>query len=539
MQPHQRRQKNARRPQGSSRFRRPIHRLSGRAGSFFRIAVICILMSFLLSLHAASTPDAVGKAAESSKKEATTKEALQGNAYVIEIHDIIDLGLAFFVKRSLSTAEAGGAGVVILDINTFGGRVDAAVEIRDALDDCEIPTTAYVNMRAISAGALICLAADEIAMAPGSTIGAATPVGMGGVGEKLELGEKEKSYVRGEFRATAERNGHSPLLAEAMVDPDFEVAGIVKGDRLEPVSPSDAEKLKKIDEKVEIETISAKGKLLTMTASEAVKAGLAGSTPESLDELIESLGLDPEGKIVSGISWSEYLVRFLTNPVVSGLLLSFGVMGIFFELQMAGWGISGTLGVICLMLFFGGHYLAGLASVADVLLFVVGIGLLALEILVVPGFGVTGASGILCIMVGVYLALVKAPIPKFSWDYQTLNSAMFVFIFFMVAVTAGIVLIWKMSPESRLRKIMVLSTSLPVEDGYASSENLDALVGHSGKSLTHLRPTGRALIDGEPYEAQSEGEFIEKDRALTVVRTAGNKLFVAEVRDQEREREKA
>jgi membrane-bound serine protease (ClpP class) len=501
--------------------------------SAVKILVICALMSFLLSLHAASPPDAAGKASDVSKEEPTSREAPQGNAHVIEIHDIIDLGLAFFVKRSLSAAETAGAEQVILDINTFGGRVDAAVEIRDALDACEIPTTAYVNMRAISAGALICLATDEITMAPGSSIGAATPVGMGGAGEKLELGEKEKSYVRGEFRASAERNGHSPLLAEAMVDPDLEVFGIVKGERLEPVSPAEAEKLKKTDKKIEIETISAKGKLLTMTASEAIKAGLAGSTPASLDELIESLGLDPESKIVSSISWSEYLVRFLTHPVVSGLLLTFGVMGIFFELQMAGWGISGTLGAVCLVLFFGGHYLAGLASVADVALFMIGIALVALEVFVVPGFGITGASGIACIMAGIYLALVKRSIPQFSWDYQELNSAMLTFVFFMVATTLGIVIIWKISPDSRLKKAMVLSTSLPAEKGYTSSENLAALLGHTGKSLTHLRPAGRALIDGDPYEAQSEGEFIEKNRPLTVVRVAGNKLFVAEIEERE------
>ncbi len=477
--------------------------------------VICIVASILSVLGAGLFP-AGGSAAGDEVVS------------VIPVHETIDLGLAFFIKRSIQSAERAGAAAIVLDVNTFGGRVDAAVEIRDSLDACKIPTIAYVNMRAISAGALICLATGKITMAPGSTIGAATPVGIGGGGEKLELGEKEKSYVRGEFRATAERNGHSPILAEAMVDPDVEALVVLGGEAPRVVSQAEADEIQKLDEKAKVEIVSAKGKLLTMTASEALDAGLAHSTPESLDELIRSLGLDPERKIVSRISWSEYIVRFLTNPVVSGLLLTFGVLGIFFELQMPSWGVSGTIGIVCLLLFFGGHYIAGLASMADLLLFAIGLGLLAMEFFVVPGFGVTGISGLVCIMAGIYLAMVKRPVPEFSWDYQMLTAAMMTILSMTVATTIGVVLIWRMSPESRLKKLMVLSASERARDGYTASESLEALVGRRGKSLTHLRPAGRALIDGEPYEVQSEGEFIEKDRNLTVTRVAGNKVFVAE-----------
>jgi len=450
------------------------------------------------------------------------------SVFVIPVHETIDLGLAFFIKRSLESAERSGSAAVILDVNTFGGRVDAAVDIRDALDACNIPTTAYVNKRAISAGALICLATERITMAPGSTIGAATPVGIGGAGEKLELGEKEKSYVRGEFRATAERNGHSPILAEAMVDPDVEALVLFeeKGPRV--ISKFEAEDILKIDTKAKTNVVSSKGKLLTMTTAEALEAGLAEATPESLDELVRSLGFDPADKVVAEVSWSEYIVRFLTHPIVSGLLLTFGVLGIFFELQMPGWGVSGTFGAVCLLLFFGGHYIAGLASVVDVLLFMIGLALLAAEIFVVPGFGVTGIAGLLCIFAGIYMALVKRPIPQFSWDYQILDAAMVTFILMVVAITIGVVVIWRISPKSGLKQLLVLSTSERAKDGYIASQSLEALLGRVGKSLTHLRPAGRALIDGEPYEVQSEGEFIEKHKSLVVVRVVGNKVFVAE-----------
>jgi membrane-bound serine protease (ClpP class) len=454
--------------------------------------------------------------------------------FIIPVHETIEPGLAYFIKRSLESAEAEGAGAIILDINTFGGRVDAAVEIRDALDRCDIPTTAYVNMRAISAGALICLAADSITMAPGSTIGAATPVGIGGGGEKLELGEKEKSYVRGEFRATAERNGHSPLLAEAMVDPDVEVVAIFENEIPRLVLRHEGEEPIKGEGEVRTQVLSYRGKLLTMTAMEAVEAGLATSTPESLDALVESLGYEIEDKIVSRVSWSEYIVRFMTHPIISGLLLTFGVLGILFELKMPGWGISGTIGITCLLMFFGGHYLAGLASVADIALFLVGLSLIGVELFILPGFGVAGVSGLLCVFAGIYLALVKRAIPRFSWDYQALNSAMSVFIFFVVAVIVGVVIIWKVFPESRLKKMMVLATSLRPELGYTASPSLDALLGQDGESLTHLRPTGKVLISAEPYEAQSEGEFIEKGTPVKVVRVAGNKVFVAQTREIEK-----
>ncbi len=459
-------------------------------------------------------------------------EAGRKEVVVIPVHDMIDLGLAYFVERSLQNAQRDGAAAIIIELNTLGGRIDAALDIRDALERCKIPTVAYVNKRAISAGALICLATKKIAMAPGSTIGAATPVGMGSMGEKQQLGEKEISFVRGEFRATAERNGHSPILAEAMVDPDAEALALVENSQVRVISESEAAKLREQSKSANIEIVSPKGKLLTVTTAEATRLGLTHSTPATLDDLVRSLNLDPADVRVTEVSWSENIVRFLTHPIVSGLLLTFGVLGIFFELQIPGFGLTGVFGALCLALFFGGHYLAGLASSIDVLLFVVGIGLLLLELLVIPGFGITGVTGFLCILLGIYLALVKKPFPEFSWDYQRLNVALGTLLVFVLAVAAGMVIIWKTFPESRLKKLLVLSTSETAKEGYVASENLGALVGRSGTSLTSLRPAGRAIIAGEPYEVQTQGEFVEKDMPLTVVRVVGNKLFVAETKER-------
>ena len=232
--------------------------------------------------------------------------------------------------------------------------------------------------------------------------------------------------------------------------------------------------------------------------------------------------------VTSASTWSEQLVRFLTHPIVSGLLLTLGMLGIFFELQMPGWGISGTVGLVLLTLFFGGHYLAGLANFLDLLLFLVGLGLVAAELFLIPGFGIAGISGIACILFSLYLAVVRRPIPQFSWDFQRMNTVLLMFFFVLVGVLAGTILLWKMFPHTRLRKLLILTETEDASLGYVSGARLEALIGSSGTSLTHLRPTGKALIGEQPLEVQTLGEFIEKDRPVQVVKVMGNKVFVTE-----------
>src|SRR5512145_80105 len=207
--------------------------------------------------------------------------------YVAPIEGIIDLGLAPYVQRVLNEATDAGAAAVILEINTFGGRVDAAVLIRDALLNSRVQTVAFVNKRAISAGALIALATEKIVMGDGGTIGAATPVQMGQPGAPAQpVEEKTVSYVRKEFRATAEARKRPPLIAEAMVDADVEIPDLIE-----------------------------KGKLLTLTTEEALKHKVADFRAETIESVLEHLGL--AGSQVRRVSpnWAEELVRFLTNPI--------------------------------------------------------------------------------------------------------------------------------------------------------------------------------------------------------------------------------
>jgi len=239
--------------------------------------------------------------------------------YVVPVEGVIDLGLAPFITRVLDEAQGESAAAVILGINTFGGRVDAAVLIRDALLRTPVRTIAFVNKRAISAGALIGLAATTIAIAEGGTIGAATPVTIGAPGGPAQpVEEKTVSYMRKEFRATAEARKRPPLLAEAMVDADVEVPGL-----------------------------SEKGKLLTLTTDEALEHKVADLRADTLTALLDAVDLgDAEIRRLPQ-TWAETLVRILTHPVLSSLLLSIGVLGLIVEVQTPGVGLPGGLGLAC------------------------------------------------------------------------------------------------------------------------------------------------------------------------------------------------
>jgi membrane-bound serine protease (ClpP class) len=286
--------------------------------------------------------------------------------YVAPVEGIIDLGLAPFVQRVLNEAADAGAAAVILDINTFGGRVDAAVLIRDSLLNAKVKTIAFINKRAISAGALISLAAERIVMAEGGTIGAATPVQMGQPGAAPQpVEEKTVSYVRKEFRSTAEARKRPPLIAEAMVDADVEIKGLIE-----------------------------KGKLLTLTTAEALKYKVADFSADTLDGVLEQLDLKGAEVRRATPTWAENLVRLLTHPIISSLLITIGMLGIILELRTPGFGVPGALGIASLALFFWGHWLVALAGWEELLLFGSGIVLLILEIFVIPGFGIAGVLGI-------------------------------------------------------------------------------------------------------------------------------------------------
>ena len=414
--------------------------------------------------------------------------------YVAPIEGIIDLGLAPFVERVLKEAADAGAAAVVLEINTFGGRVDAAVAIRDALLNARVKTVAFVNKRAISAGALISLAAEKIVMADGGTIGAATPVQMGQPGSAPQpVEEKTVSYVRKEFRATAEARKRPPLVAEAMVDADVEIPGLIQ-----------------------------KGKLLTLTTDEALKHKIADFRANTLDKALAELGLAGAEVRRAAPTWAENLVRLLTHPVVSSLLITVGILGIILEIRTPGFGIPGMLGVGSLALFFWGHWLVQLAGWEELLLFGSGLVLLVLEIFVIPGFGIAGILGIAAILAGLSLSLVGGGA---TWEFILRATSRVVFS--LLFALAGSFILLRFLPRLPFGRRLILQTGLSAGEGYASAPASDeSWLGKSGTALTSLRPAGIADIDGQRVDVVSDGEYIDSGLPITVTRVDGNRIVV-------------
>jgi membrane-bound serine protease (ClpP class) len=414
--------------------------------------------------------------------------------YVAPIEGIIDLGLAPFVERVIGEARRDGAAALILEINTFGGRVDAAVLIRDSLLRSPVRTIAFVNKRAISAGALISLAAERIAMADGGTIGAATPVQVGAPGAPAQpVEEKTVSYMRKEFSSTAESRKRPARLAEAMVDADVAVAGVIE-----------------------------KGKLLTLTTTEAVRHKVADYRADTLEAVLEREGLAGAEIRRASVNWAEQLVRFLTHPVLSSVLMTVGILGIIVELRTPGFGVPGALGITSLGLFFWGHWLVRLAGWEELLLVTLGLALLAIEFFVIPGFGITGILGILSILSGLTLSLIGSG----ATGALILNAAARVALSLLAAIVGALALM-RILPRLPLGRSLVLETGLGSPAGYASAPESDwRWTGKRGAAVSPLRPAGIADFEGERVDVVSQGEYIETGAPIVVVRVEGNRIVV-------------
>ncbi|MDQ3387882.1 MAG: nodulation protein NfeD [Gemmatimonadota bacterium] len=411
----------------------------------------------------------------------------RGPIYRIPITGTVEMGLAPFVSRSLAEAEAAGASAAVLDIDTPGGRIDAAEQIADALRDTELPTYAFVNRRAYSAGAMIALATDGVYMRPGSVMGAATPVD--GAGNKLS--EKMVSAMRSEFRAIAEERGLDPRVAEAMVDEEVEIPGVV-----------------------------ASGKLLTLSTDEAVRVGYA-TTVADWDALVGALDATRAPVVTMEENWAERVVRFFTNPIVAPFLLTLGFLGLLVEMKTPAFGLAGLAGATSLGLFFGSHLIVGLAGWEVLILLLAGVILVLVELLVLPGFGVAGVLGGLALLGAIVLSMLGS-FPSSGDVLVALNVVAVSLV--MVAFTGWQIL--RRLPHDRRTRALLLNTSTSRETGYLSAPLRGELVGAEGIALTDLRPAGTARIAGESVDVVSEGPFLSAGTAVRVIRAEGYRHVV-------------
>lgn len=420
----------------------------------------------------------------------TAQKVARGSIYRVPVHGVIELGLAPFIARSIQDAEKAGARAIVLDIETPGGRVDAAQQIVNALKESKIPTYAFVNRRAFSAGAMIALATDRVYMRTGSVMGAATPVDGGGT----KAPEKIVSAMRSEMRALAEAKGLDPRIAEAMVDEEIEIPGV--------------------DEK---------GKLLTLTTAEAVRVGYATEVAD-WNGLMTELRVPNAPVHEARVNWAEKLVRFFTHPMVAPMLLSLGFLGLLIEFKTPAFGMAGVGGAVLLGLFFFSHYLVGLAGWEEFMLLLAGLALIGVEMFVLPGFGIAGMAGVLAVVGSLYLSLVT----HLSSEADMSQAAGILSAALLVVIIAAWALLRALPRSGRFaRSGMLLGEATDRATGYISNPVRDELVGREGVALTDLRPAGAGQFGSERLDVVSDNVWISAGSRIKIVRSEGYRHVVA------------
>jgi len=398
-------------------------------------------------------------------------------------------------KMAIEEATELEADIVLIHMNTYGGMVDAADSIRTKILDCKIPVYVYIDNNAASAGALIAIACDSIYMDPVASIGAATVVDQSG----KPVPDKYQSYMRSWMRATAEANGRDPDIAQAMVDPDIYIEGI-----------------------------SDTGKVLTLTTSEALKFGFCEAEVESMRDIMHHAGIEDYEVVKQELTGMDKIIGFLVNPIVSGLLIMIIIGGIYFELQTPGVGFPIVASIIAALIYFAPLYLEGLANHWEILIFMAGIVLIAVEIFAIPGFGVAGVSGIVLIVVGLTLSLVG----NVGFDFTGVPVEIIFQSFFIVviAIFLSLLLSFFISRKiftSTIFGHLALDTVQNIDEGYTSAdEEYQEMEGKQGVAFTVLRPAGKVKIGSDVFDATALSGYIEKGDPIEVVSYQTGQLFV-------------
>ena len=452
----------------------------------------------------------LGLAVLPTPMEAAREVVRKGDTVVIPLNGEIAPASHLFLRRAVKAAENAGAGAIVIEMNTYGGRLDSAAEITGVLNRTTIPTYTFINTNAGSAGSLIALATRYIYMSPVSAIGAAAPVLSSGADLPATEKEKTLSYWSALVRSSALRNGHNPDIGEAFMDKEKEV---------------------KIADRV----VHAKGTLLTLNAQEAseVIAGkplLAAGVVESVSDLVKKAGLKGETVAVQP-SGFERLAFWIT--ALAPLLLLVGIICAYIEFKLPGVSMPGIIAAICFALFFAGHYLAGLAGWEVVALFVLGLVLVLVEILFFAhGTVVLGVVGVLLMLGSILWAMVdRYPGETFLPTGAMLATPLRNLFITLIAAVALIMLLARYLPKTSLYRRFALMTMIPPGPSLAGvprefATALDVQPGMQGTAQTTLRPSGKARFDDHIVDVVTEGEFIAADTPVTVIQKDGMRVVV-------------
>ncbi|MBC2717535.1 MAG: serine protease [Desulfobacteraceae bacterium] len=452
--------------------------------------------------------------------------------YVISVSGEVDPGMAAFIDRAVQDISKDPDGIVVANIDTFGGRVDSALEIVDTfLKIPENQSIAFVEKKAISAGALIALSCGELVMIPATTIGDCAPITYSQEGPEM-LGEKFQSPIRAKFRALAKRNGYPVKLAEAMVSLDKEIYEVVIDGKKILMDASDYADLTD-EEKQKItlkKTVVEKGELLTMHAEEAVELGFSKMTADSIADMLGQMGIENYEVIHIEQSWSESMVRFIGR--IAPILMMIGLAALYMEMKAPGFGVPGIIGIICLAIVFLNQYMVGLADYTELLVIGFGIVLMGIEVFVLPGFGIAGFAGIVFLAVGLILSLqgFVLPDPSVPWQLDILiNNVIEVVGALIASFLVGLFFLRYVLPQfSFARQGPFLAADL--KSAHAdSSETRKVSVGDKGIAMTLLRPSGKMKINGDIIDVVTENEFMEKGTLVVVSAIKGNRIIVSNV----------
>ena len=417
--------------------------------------------------------------------------------WLLDIDDEIGRGTASTMRGGIAAAEEGGAELVIVRLATPGGLLDSALVVRDLLLETNIPTVAFVDREALSAGALIALACEEIAFAPGGVIGAATAVIFDATGSFEEAPEKVQSTVRTLFRATAEARGRDPQIAEAMVDPEAIVPDLAEA-----------------------------GRLLTLTAQEAELVGYSDASANTLGELVSAKGFESSEVVRYEIRTVDLAAETITSTALAAVLLVVGLLGLIIEMVIPGFGIAGVVGILCLGAFFWAHFLVGLAGWESIAFVAGGLLAIILEIFVFTAadFGLAGIGGLVLVGLGFYTSMV-GPLTNRASALQAIGI---VSIGVVAALVIAVVLITRL-PKSKLRFGGVILSSTIAGSAFSrrqSEREPTEWVGRTGIAGTDLRPVGIGVFDEERADVVCEEGHLDKGTPLIVVKDEGYRKVV-------------
>ncbi len=418
--------------------------------------------------------------------------------YQLDIKEEIAPPIWHLTQKAFEEAREGKYDLILIHMNTYGGMVDAADSIRTAILNSHIPVYVLIDNNAASAGALISIACDSIYMVAGANIGAATVVNQ--TGEAMP--DKYQSYMRSMMRSTAEAKGRDPEIAQAMVDDRIAIPGVIDS-----------------------------AKVLTFTTREAIENGFCEAEVEGIDDLLTRAGVEQYEIYKQELTVADSIIRFLVNPMVSGVLIMLIVGGLYFELQSPGIGFPLAAAILGAMLYFAPLYLEGMVENWEIILFFVGVILLAIELFVVPGFGFFGISGIILILFSLALAMVEND--GFNFSMPDLTAIVNALIIVTFSSLAGLFLSYYLSKkifatESRFN--LALGSTQQRSEGFGIEiEDYTKVIGEIAVAQTDLRPSGKIKMNGKYYDAVSVAGFIEKKSQVKILSYENAQLLVKKI----------